>query len=75
MKYAKEEESSSESGETPSVTTRPPVLLEVKMQGKKAKITGENDSTIFKTDMDLSEVEQLIVYATKLKDYLVENME
>tara|TARA_B100001057_G_C22667703_1_gene878541 strand:+ start:180 stop:824 length:645 start_codon:yes stop_codon:yes gene_type:complete len=70
LKYAKEEENSSESGETPSVTTRPPVLLEVKMQGKKAKISGENESPIFKTDMSLSEVEQLIVYATRLKDYL-----
>ena len=31
LKYAKEEENSSESGESPSVTTRPPVLLEVKI--------------------------------------------
>ena len=74
MKYAKDEENSAESGETASVTTRPPVLLEVKMQGKKAKITGENESPIFKTDMDLSDVEQLIVYATRLKDYLVSDM-
>ena len=76
LKFAKESENSAESGENPSVAIRPSVLLEVKMQGKKAKISGENEAPIFKTDMTISEVEQLIVYATRLKDYLVsdENM-
>ena len=74
LKFAKESENASESGENPSVAIRPSVLLEVKMEGKKAKITGENESPIFKTDMTISEVEQLIVYATRLKDYIVSDM-
>ena len=59
LKYAKEEENSSESGETPSVTTRPPVLLEVKMMGKKLKVVGDIDSTVFSGDFTLEDMEQL----------------
>ena len=59
LKYAKEEENSAESGESPSVTTRPPVLLEVKMLGKKLKVTGDIESPVFSGDFTLEDIEQL----------------
>ena len=72
LKYANDSATTTTegSGEETEVQTRPTVLLEVKMGGKKAKISGENDSPIFKTDMSLSDVEQLIVYAERLRNYL-----
>jgi len=73
LKYANDSASSTaESGEdSAEVRTRPNVLLEVKMGDKKAKISGDNQEPIFNTNMSLSDVEEFIVYATRLKDHLI----
>ena len=71
LKYAKEEENSSESGETPSVTTRPPVLLEVKMLGKKFKMVGDMDSPVITGDFTSEDWEQLTAFVTRASEHLI----
>ena len=67
LKFAKESENSDESGENPSVTTRPSVLLEVKMMGKKLKIVGDIESPVFSGDFILTDIEQLQVFIDKAR--------
>ena len=71
MKYAKEEENSSESGETPSVTTRPPVLLEVKMLGKKFKMVGDMESPVITGDFTSEDWEQFTAFVTRASEHLI----
>jgi len=72
LKYANDSASSTdESGEETEVRTRPNVLLEVKMGDKKAKISGDTQEWTFNTNMNLADVEEFIVYATRLKDHLI----
>ena len=59
LKYAKDEENASESGESASVTTRPPVLLEVKMMGKKLKMVGDMESPVTTGNFTPEDWEQL----------------
>ena len=71
LKYAKEEENSSESGETPSVTTRPPVLLEVKMLGKKFKMVGDMESPVITGDFTSEDWEQFTAFVTRASEHLI----
>ena len=71
LKYAKEEENSSESGESPSVTTRPPVLLEVKMLGKKFKMVGDMESPVITGDFTSEDWEQLTAFVTRASEHLI----
>tara|TARA_R100000655_G_scaffold31508_1_gene62991 strand:+ start:189 stop:821 length:633 start_codon:yes stop_codon:yes gene_type:complete len=71
LKYAKEEENSGESGENPSVTTRPPVLLEVKMLGKKFKLVGDIDSPVITGDFTSEDWEQLTAFVTRASEHLI----
>ncbi len=71
LKYAKEEENSSESGESPSVTTRPPVLLEVKMLGKKFKMVGDMESPVITGNFTSEDWEQLTAFVTRASEHLI----
>lgn len=73
LKYANDSaRSTAESGEdSAEVRTRPNLLLEVKMGDKKAKISGDTQDWTFNTNMNFADVEELIVYATRLKDHLI----
>ena len=71
LKYAKEEETSEESGETASVTTRPPVLLEVKMLSKKFKLVGDIDSPVITGDFPSEDWEQLTAFVTRASEHLI----
>tara|TARA_R100000655_G_scaffold7345_5_gene19861 strand:- start:191 stop:787 length:597 start_codon:yes stop_codon:yes gene_type:complete len=69
LDYIKQQEQGEESGEaTPRSTAVS--LLDIKMHGKKIKLTGDGDTPIIKTDFDSGDLEELHRLISMVEEYL-----
>jgi hypothetical protein len=69
LDYIKQQEQGEESGEaTPRRAET--VIMEIKLHGKKMKLTGDRDNPIIKTDFNAGDIEELYQFINRVEQYL-----